>query len=168
MEPLFEIQGVQEKEQYLRLNAALSRENKLSLLCYVLAAMMFVLMILTIWSGEIFSAVFTCGAGIFLLFMPKMSVKGAIKQLEEKANIFYGNPFTIRFFEDEIIEFTPYSEVHVPYAMVYRVLETEEDIFVFIAPSQAICIRKNEVQRGSAHVLVRFLREYKYIPYKFV
>lgn len=168
MEPLFEVQDVFDREQFLKLNAAVQRENKTSALFYTLAVILLIIAVFGIISKE-FLTVFLCVVFALLFFMlPKTGINSSLKQLEEKPNIMFGQPCTLRFFEDEMIEFTPYSEMHVPYTMIDRVLETQDGIYFFVTPTQAHCIRKYAFSKGNAADLITFLRGYKSVPHKFV
>ena len=168
MEPLFEAEGVLNKELYTRLQLAAFRENKTQVLAYVMAGVLFLLALISAATEALIAFALCVVAGIFLLLLPKISIGSAVRQLEEKTCVHFNHPFTVRFFENEMIEFTPYTETRVPYTMLHHVLETERDLFIFTGPAQAVCIPKSVIKRGSPQVLVRFLREYRGVPYKSV
>lgn len=168
MEPLFEVQGVMDENRYMRfyrLHISATPTKKLML---ILSVVMFVIGFLSLWLELFFSAMVMILAGILLLFWPKLTAKKYASQMDLTARYMRNKPFTIRFFEDELAEFTPNGEMHIKYEDIFRVVENEEMLLIYISSAQAFVIFKNELTRGTPAAFTAFLRDVKHIPYRFI
>lgn len=168
MEPLFEVQGIQTDEGFRRFNWATMRDQKTLAVFRAMTALLFVGAVIGLLISEFLSVVVCLVFAIFFLIFPKYSIEAAIKDMDKKPGISYRQPYTIRFFEDEMVEFTPYNDGRIPYTMIHRVLETAEDFYIFTAPSQAFIICKADMTKGTPSALTAFLRDMQHIPYKFI
>ena len=168
MEMLFEAQGVQSEAAYKRFQWATMVENKSLTMFRTLSVVAFLLAIVSLLVREKLSLILCLVLGVYLLIAPKKSIRGAIVELNKKKSIVYKQPYTLRFFENELMHFTPYGETCVQYEMLNRVVETAEDIYLFIAPMQAYILTKSDLTKGSPSALVSFLRDTKRVPYRFV
>ncbi len=168
MEPLFEVQGVMDENRYLRfylLHIAATPAKKLLL---GLAVFMFIVGLISLWLELFFGAVVMVAAGIAVLFWPKLTAKKYAAQMDLTARFMRNKPFTIRFFDDELAEFTPNGEMHIRYEDIYRVAENGEMLLIYISSAQAFVIYKNELTRGTPAAFTAFLRDQKHIPYRFI
>ncbi len=168
MEPLFEVQGIQSDDGFRRFNWATMRYQKVLTLFRVMTTLLFIGAVVSLLLGEFFSLVLCLVFGIFFLIFPKYNIEATIKDMDKKPSISYRQPYTIRFFEEEMLEFTPYNDGHIPYTMLHHVLESAEDIYLFTSSTQAFVVCKADITKGTPSALTAFLRDEKHIPYTFI
>ncbi len=168
MEPMFEAQGVQNDDAFRRFNWAVMRDNKVLPLFRAGTVLFFVAAGISVLISEFLSFALCLCIAIFLMIMPKHSIESVIKDMDQRKSIAYRQPFTIRFFEEELMEFTPYNDSRIPYTMIHRVLETAEDVYIFTSPTQALIVQKADITKGTPSALSAFLRDEKNIAYRFI
>lgn len=168
MEPIFEAQGVMDENRYRQFYLLHLQSTPAKTLMTVLAVVMFAISLFSVFFEMAFSAVVMLAAGICLLFWPKLTAKKYGAQMDLTARYIRNKPFTLRFFDDEIAEFTPVGEMHVRYEDVFRVVESADMLLIYISAGQAYVLFKNEITRGDAAALSAFLRNDKHISYKSV
>ncbi len=168
MEPLFEAQGIMNENRYRRFYQLHMQSSPIKALIITMAVIMIVIGLIAAVLEMVFSAVIMLAAGICILFWPKLTAKKYGAQMDLTARYIRNKPFTLRFFEDEIAEFTPVGEMHIRYEDVYRVIESAEMLLIYISAGQAYVLFKNEMTRGDAASLSAFLCNEKHVSYKMV
>ncbi len=166
MEPLFEAQGIINENRYRRFYLLHMQATPTKIVVVVMAVIMFFIALLAMLLEMVGSAVVLLAAGVCLLFWPRLTAKKYGAQMDLTARYMRNKPFTLRFFEDEIAEFTPVGEMHVRYEDVFRVVENAEILLIYISAAQAYVVFKNEITRGDAAALSAFLRYDKHVSYK--
>lgn len=166
MEPLFEAQGIMNENRYRRFYLLHMRATPINKVMVVMAVIMFVIALVAAWLEMVGSAVVMLAAGVCLLFWPKLTAKKYGAQMDLTARYMRNKPFTLRFFEDEIAEFTPVGETHIRYEDVFRIVESGDMLLIYISAAQAHVVFKNELTRGDAVALSAFLHGQKHISYK--
>jgi len=168
MEPLFEVQGVMDENRYHRFYELHISSTPTKAFLIVMAVIMFIIALLSLLTELLFNAIVMVIAGVALLFWPRLISKKYASQMNLTARFMRNKPFTLRFFEDEVAEFTPVGEMHIQYEDIYRVVENETMLLIYISAGQAYVIFKNELTHGNPAALTAFLRTEKHIAYKFV
>ncbi len=166
MEPLFEAQGIMNENRYRRFYLLHMQATPTKTVFLAMSVIMIVIALLAASLEMVFSAVIMLLGGICLLLLPKLTAKKYGVQMDLTARYMRNKPFTLRFFEDEIAEFTPVGEKHIRYEDVYRVVESADMLLIYISAAQAYVVFKNELTRGDAAALSAFLRNEKHISYK--
>ncbi len=166
MEPLFEVQGIMNEHRYRRFYILHMQATPIKTVLVVMAVIMIFVALLAAVLEMVFSAVIMLAAGLCLLFWPRLTAKKYGAQMDLTARYMHNKPFTLRFFQDELAEFTPVGETHIRYEDVFRVVEGADMLLIYISAAQAYVVFKNEITRGDAVSLSAFLRNEKHISYK--
>lgn len=166
MEPLFETQGIMTEERYRRFYLLHTQTTPLKAIVIIMSVLLFVLAAFSLLMEMSGSMIVLVSAGVCLLFWPKLAAKKYASQMDVTARYMRNKPFTLRFFADEIAEFTPIGEQHIRYEDVYRVVENQDTMLIYISASQAFVVFKSEMTRGTAQGLSVFLRCDKHLTYK--
>ena len=68
-----------------------------------------------------------------------------------------GLPYTLRFYPEEYIDYSPRGEWHTAYAALYAVRETDDLLLLYQTKFKFTIIDKRGFTRGTPEELVRFL-----------
>jgi uncharacterized Tic20 family protein len=111
--------------------------------------------------GTVFLTAFVAVMGIITVFIPKLVSKMAANtKLMEKQ---FGTQFEYEFTEDTIeiktLAQDSDSIQHLKYTALYRVVETADAFYLYLAPLVAQQLAKEGIYEGSAEDLSRLLKE---------
>lgn len=161
MEPLFEVQGVMTEEvlrKAYRVNAKRTR-TRVTLEYVLLGGIFLFTLALGIslvrmgdWSGLLSPAIvafFSC----LLILLHKMMEKNMVTSSQD----ILGLPYTLRFYPEEYIDYSPRGEWHTAYAALYAVRETDDLLLLYQTKFKFTIIDKRGFTRGTPEDLVRFL-----------
>ena len=161
MEPLFEVQGVMTEEvlrKAYRVNAKRTR-TRVTLeyaffggMFFITLALGFFLLYMGDWSGLLYPL---CVA--FLAVIPPLIQKLAEKTMVTSSQDILRLPYTLRFYPEEYIDYSPRGEWHTAYAALYAVRETDDLLLLYQTKFKFTIIDKRGFTRGTPEDLVRFL-----------
>ena len=161
MEPLFEVQGVMTEEvlrKAYRVSAKRTR-TRVTLeyaffggMFFITLALGFFLLYMGDWSVLLYSL---CVA--FLAVIPPLIQKLAEKTMVTSSQDILGLPYTLRFYPEEYIDYSPRGEWHTAYAALYAVRETDDLLLLYQTKFKFTIIDKRGFTRGTPEDLVRFL-----------
>lgn len=168
MEPIYEATGRMTKERYRRffdINCRVTKQVPI----YSICAVVFLLLSVPMWYFvHIATACILVVFAVFLFLFPRLAGKQYASMMEKTAKGQIDLPFTIRFFENEWIEFTPKGETHQRYEDIYRVVETQDAVVIYISTAQGYILYRTDFTRGEAAHLLCFLRFQKRVAYQFI
>lgn len=171
MEPIYEATGRMTKERYRRFFEIHSRVTKQTTVYAVCAVVCLIVGIFLWFPADTFLRVMSFIMLVFAVFFflyPRIAGEQYASAMEKTGKGQMNLPFTLRFFENELAEFTPKGELHLRYDEIYRVVETRDAIVIYLNGAQAFTLFRTELTRGEAARLISFLRFQKQVAYKFV
>lgn len=166
MRPLYEACGTMELSRFEAINTACFKLKKLPLLfgtamviCLIAA---WIFGMANGWTYCIPPLVFACVFGVCIVRMPRSSARRLYQSAKGIANL----PFTMRFFDDEFLEFTPTGEQHTRYADILFAVYTPQMLVIFISEAQGYVLYPGDFTIGTLMDLVTYLHRQKQVPFK--
>lgn len=168
MEPIFEVRSVLDVCAYERMHRVMMRLQHMGALYGTFAGLFFFLSLVLMTLDSWVLAILLLALGVFLIVLMVTSPKTMAKRAFETNRFAANLPYTVRFFAEDILDFTPKSEERIRYDELYRVVRTADALFLFISDSKAIVLPFAAFTRGTAQGLFQYLCMEKRVPYKII
>ena len=170
MEPFFEVQGIMTEELLSKMYRANAKRTPTRVtLEYVFFGGMFLITlalgIFLIYTGD-FSGFLYPLLVAFLSIMPTLLHKLAEKNTIATSRDIIGLPYTLRFYPQEYVDYSPRGEWHTAYSALYAVRETNDLLLIYQTKFKISILDKRCFTRGTPETLVSFLCSSGQVPYK--
>ena len=171
MEPLFEIQGVITEDLLIRMQKAHMKLTRTRMAIYyvamaIMAVLVLIFFLLMAYSGDWLSALPSFMLLLFFFLILLLLRKSVVKSVIAASRDTIGMPYTIRFYHQEYIEYSPRGEWRTSYAMIHEVRETDDLLLIYQTKAKINILEKCGFIRGTPETLVSFLCSSGQVPYK--
>lgn len=168
MEPLFMMETVMTEELYMRFNRVHFKSNKMRWVLLIPSILFIPLGIQFLFVlHNLLAGIMMLMFGILFPFLLKISLDNSVKVMKRNSQGIFGLPYTIAFYEGEYVEYSPRGEMHTPYGIMYKIVETEELLFLYQNKMAANIVDKSKMTKGTAEEITAFLRVRCPVPYRY-
>lgn len=116
---------------------------------------------------DLFMGILCIVFGITPPMVMPLSLRMSVKAVKKSTQGYFGLPYTISFFAGEYVDYNPRGEMHTPYEIVYKIVETADFLILYQNRVTANIVDKSKMTKGTAEELTAFLRVRCPVPYTY-
>lgn len=173
-EPEFVVEEVLTEDLYIRFNRIHLKATGMRRMFTIFGAVFIVIglfgLLTKIFSeadgGDLFPIVWILILGLFLVVFMRFAPKISSRAMLKTAKGLIGRPYALWFYADKMVEYSPRGQKWYPFAELYKVVESDDLLLLYINRAQAHVFEKSYFRKGTPEALTAYLTEVCHVPYK--
>lgn len=172
-EPDFVVESVLTEELYTRFNRVHIKANGIKkrfliygVLALALGLLNVLLAVFIVDRRNLLLGIMMMLLGAFLVVYLPFSPRISSRALLKTAKGMVGRSHSLCFYADRLTEYTSRSQLTTYYEELYKVVESDELVLLYINKIQAHILDKSGFRKGTPEALTAYLRGTWHVPYK--